>query len=296
MSAALIAARRRLCTAPRLKPGSFFELRSDVVKPGSLGSYLSEYNMTAAERRRLLPGWLGIWKTELGGDISTVHHLYCWEDYDQRDRAREVAEDPVFRDPLRNDSTHRAHSGGTHDTGASRWSTEHAAHHCARMLSHPVRRASLAVATHWMLDHVLPLPSLRDKLRSSSSVVMLEATETLRSCGLAGASGFAPAAHEASTQSHVAWEMRTYQLCLGYSTVPTFLELYSEGLRDKLAADDSGASQLATLLYSDSAVPRADPTPYLGGVRLFPVGPTFLVSCVPSEWHVRFPFSAQAAP
>jgi len=46
--------------------------------------------------------------------------------------------------------------------------------------------------------------------------------------------------------------MRTYQLSLGYSTVPTFLELYSEGLRDKLAADDSGASQLATLLYSDS--------------------------------------------
>ena len=38
---------------------------------------------------------------------------------------------------------------------------------------------------------------------------------------------------------------------LGYATVPRFLELYTDGLRDKLAADDSGASQLATLLYSD---------------------------------------------
>lgn len=33
--------------------------------------------------------------------------------------------------------------------------------------------------------------------------------------------------------------------------MPKFLQLYSAGLKDKLAADDSGASQLATLLYSD---------------------------------------------
>jgi|TARA_B100000524_G_scaffold43217_1_gene20649 hypothetical protein len=50
----------------------------------------------------------------------------------------------------------------------------------------------------------------------------------------------------------VAWELRKYQLQLGYDTVPRFLELYKEGLKDKLAADDSGASELATLLYSDS--------------------------------------------
>ena len=33
--------------------------------------------------------------------------------------------------------------------------------------------------------------------------------------------------------------------------MPKFLQLYSAWLKDKLAADDSGASQLATLLYSD---------------------------------------------
>ena len=49
----------------------------------------------------------------------------------------------------------------------------------------------------------------------------------------------------------MAYELRTYQLQLGYPTVPSFLELYADGLRDKLSADDSGASTLVTLLYSD---------------------------------------------
>ena len=77
---------------------------------------------------------------------------------------------------------------------------------------------------------------------------MLEATDTLRRCGLPGAAGYTPATDSAS---RVAWELRTYQLVLGYSTVPKFLSLYEAGLADKLAADDSGASELATLLYSD---------------------------------------------
>ena len=98
-------------------------------------------------------------------------------------------------------------------------------------------------------DHVLPLPSLRQKLSSSESVIMVEATDALQSCGVPGATGFEP--RETAKGAQVAWELRTYQLVLGYPTVPRFLELYAGGLSDKLAADDSGASQLATLLYSD---------------------------------------------
>ena len=33
--------------------------------------------------------------------------------------------------------------------------------------------------------------------------------------------------------------------------MPRFLDLYTAGLQDKLKADDTGASQLVTLLYSD---------------------------------------------
>ena len=178
---------RFMSTSPA--PG-FFELRTDQVLPGQLDVYLQEQERVATARAAALPGWLGMWKTELGGPIHTVRHLYRWADYDERDQARSCAE-----------------------------------------------------------AQSLPLLSLRQKLAASESVVMVEATAGLQACGLKGAVGFtSPAGTDAAA---VAWELRTYQLQLGYETVPKFLELYTDGLKDKLAADDSGASQLATLLYSD---------------------------------------------
>uniref|UniRef100_A0A7S2GUU0 NIPSNAP domain-containing protein n=1 Tax=Haptolina brevifila TaxID=156173 RepID=A0A7S2GUU0_9EUKA len=84
-----------------------------------------------------------------------------------------------------------------------------------------------------------------------SAAIFVEATECLNAAGLTGASGFVSPPYNASSDK-VAWELRTYQLVLGYSTVPSFLRLYSEGLCDKLAADDTGASTLVTLLYSDN--------------------------------------------
>ena len=201
--------RRLLCSLPKPKPGTFFELRRDQVLPSALNNYLDEHNQTADERRKLLPGWKGIWKTEVGGSVHQVQHLYQWDSYDQRDQARAAAEDhPMWY------MNAEAMRGGGADQ-----------------------------------DNLLPLPSLRQKLSSSESVIMLEATDVLHSCGLPGAAGFEPRLKEHSTG--VAWEMRTYQLELGYHTVPKFLKLYSSGLADKLAADDTGASQLATLMYSD---------------------------------------------
>ena len=69
------------------KPG-FFELRTDQVLPGSLNAYMDEHIATAPERHKLLPGWLLHAKTEIGGSVNQVVHLYHWNDYDQRDRAR----------------------------------------------------------------------------------------------------------------------------------------------------------------------------------------------------------------
>ena len=202
------AARRLFSStaAPSIKRGGFFELRTDQIAPAGLNKYLDDHNATAAERQKLFPGWCGMWKTELGGSVHTVQHLYHWNDYDQRDRARAVAEDH----PWWYDATSRG---------------DQAAH-----------------------DNMLPMPSLRQNITSSEAVVMIEATDALESCGLPGAAGFT------TTEGgpNVAWELRKYQLVLGYTTMPRFLDLYSEGLKDKLAADDSGASQLATLLYSDS--------------------------------------------
>ena len=163
-----------------------------------------------ASGRRILPGWLGIFKTELGGNASTVRHLYRWSDYDERDAARQQASDD------------------------------------AAFFGTVSRVETTAGMT-------LPLPSLREHLSSTHTMVMLEATSCLAACGLPGADGFTPPpkAAPATAAPPVAYELRTYQLQLGYSTVPKFLSLYQEGLADKLQADTSGASTLVTLLYSD---------------------------------------------
>lgn len=207
--ASLGIARRTFTTAPGL-----FELRTDQVDPGSMSAYLEEHEQTARDRQQIFPGWLFMGKTEIGGNVHSVRHLYHWADYDERDHARSRAEDsPLYHG--------------------------HQSKH---------------------MGPALPMPSLRQKLVSSSSVAMVEATACLQSCGLPGAMGFrvhrdrrgSTLVAADNDDTAVAWELRTYQLRLGYDTVPRFLELYGEGLADKLSADDSGASQLATLLYSDS--------------------------------------------
>ena len=216
----IASAPRRLLSSrplPKVGQGGFFELRTDQIFPGQMSAYLGLHNVTASERQKLLPGWLGTWKTEIGGSVHKVHHLYHWPDYDVRDAARMVAEDhPMW---VGNEA---AFGGGGADQ-----------------------------------DTVLPLPALRERLSSSTSVVMLEATAALQSCGLPGAAGFEPPTvdskgAEVKGSKPAAWELRQYQLVLGYPTVPKFLELYTDGLKDKLAADDSGASQLVSLLYSDN--------------------------------------------
>lgn len=80
-----------------------------------------------------------------------------------------------------------------------------------------------------------------------------EATKLLNDCGLPGAREFMAegATSSEATNRGTAWELRTYQLVLGYDAVPQFLKLYGAALPDKLEADTTGKSELVTLLYSD---------------------------------------------
>eukprot|EP00746_Dinoflagellata_sp_MGD_P010262 gnl/MRDRNA2_/MRDRNA2_121125_c0_seq1.p1 gnl/MRDRNA2_/MRDRNA2_121125_c0~~gnl/MRDRNA2_/MRDRNA2_121125_c0_seq1.p1 ORF type:complete len:265 (+),score=42.92 gnl/MRDRNA2_/MRDRNA2_121125_c0_seq1:71-865(+) len=92
--------------------------------------------------------------------------------------------------------------------------------------------------------------SYEPSLVSSASSIFVEATDTLNEAGLQGLSKCILPPLEDGVQS--ALEMRTYQLQLGYTTVPKFLELYGVGLKDKLAADQTGQSTLISLLYSEA--------------------------------------------
>lgn len=183
----------------------------EYIQPAELTAYMEEHQQMSSERRKLFPGWCGSWKTELGGQRTEVYELYHWKSFAERDAARKAA------------------------TDNPQWYLDD-------------KHSDMHVPSSNMTG--VPFPTLRRKLTYGTAHTMLEATECLASAGLKGASGFSVPAASNSTGMPV-WERRSYQLVLGYSTVPKFLDLYSEGLRDKLAVDDSGASTLVTLLYSD---------------------------------------------
>ena len=64
--------------------------------------------------------------------------------------------------------------------------------------------------------------------------------------------GFQLETLESPTSESVIYEMRKYQLKLGYDTVPKFLQLYSQGLPSKLSAEGTDpTTSLCSLLYSE---------------------------------------------
>lgn len=121
-------------TVSSVRHAGFFEWRTDHVQPAALTAYFDEHEQTAGSRTHLFPGWLGLWKTELGGHTGEIHHLYEWKDYDERDAARKAAGD-----------------------------------HALYFLSKEARPNF-----NKERPRSLPLPSLRQKLSSSSAVTMVE--------------------------------------------------------------------------------------------------------------------------
>ena len=65
-------------------------------------------------------------------------------------------------------------------------------------------------------------------------------------------SGFQLETFESSSSDSVIYEMRKYQLKLGYDTVPKFLQLYRQGLPSKLSAEGTDpTTSLCSVLYSE---------------------------------------------
>eukprot|EP00931_Biecheleriopsis_adriatica_P071083 TRINITY_DN44939_c0_g1_i1.p1 TRINITY_DN44939_c0_g1~~TRINITY_DN44939_c0_g1_i1.p1 ORF type:complete len:255 (-),score=30.87 TRINITY_DN44939_c0_g1_i1:103-867(-) len=95
--------------------------------------------------------------------------------------------------------------------------------------------------------HISPCLGPCQVLRSS---IFAEATAALDAAGLE--TGLLDFEAPGSIGGPVAYELRTYELKLGYATVPTFLELYTNGLKDKFEADRSGQSMLVSLIYSEA--------------------------------------------
>ena len=63
----------------------------------------------------------------------------------------------------------------------------------------------------------------------------------------------APHSHGVSSE-RVAWELRTYQLRLGYDAVPQFLELYADGLEVLRPARDYKNRHASILLTLEALV------------------------------------------
>jgi hypothetical protein len=71
--------------------------------------------------------------------------------------------------------------------------------------------------------------------RREQSAAFVEASTLLANCMLPGALGFKPPAKKEGS-GDVAYEMRVYQLKLGYQRVPDFLKLYGGSIAQVLGA------------------------------------------------------------
>lgn len=177
-------------------------MRQYDIAPAGFKTYMEETGKAASVRAELFRSnksrWLSFFSTEIGPNLTRVHHLYYYADFDTRDKVR----------------------------------------------------AAVAADSRWS-DY---LKLVKPHMMNQSSLIYVEATATLDAAGLEGAipkdegSG---AQASCGASGAACYEMRRYQLKLGYPTVPDFLKYYGQGLQDKLRVDQSGASHLVTLLYNE---------------------------------------------
>ena len=94
------------------------------------------------------------------------------------------------------------------------------------------------------------LKTVRPFMQTQQSNIFIEApiVSEFELHGLSAEKFNASASQEGS--SKCIYEFRSYQLKLGYDTVPTFLDHYGNGLSSKLATTDPSTS-LVSLLYSE---------------------------------------------
>lgn len=66
------------------------EMREYDIDPGSFGRFLSYVEETAELRKRVLPV-VGLWKTDIGGQLNSFTHAYHYKDLGERDAVRHEA-------------------------------------------------------------------------------------------------------------------------------------------------------------------------------------------------------------
>lgn len=74
-------------TSPPRQLGGVFELRSYVLKPGSLLEWESHWRRGLSVRKENMEG-VGAWFVQIG-DLNTVHHLWQFADLEKRKIQRE---------------------------------------------------------------------------------------------------------------------------------------------------------------------------------------------------------------
>ena len=141
-----------------------------------------------------MPGFLGFFRTDLGGDVNRVTHVYRYENYDDRDRVRAVM---------------------AHDAA-------------------------------WLQF----LRASKPALRSQHSEIFLEAQQATAAAGL-GLNDMVRRAAQDGARTPGVFELRRYQLELGYKAIPTLVEHIARGLPSKMASDSEKKGELCGMFYSD---------------------------------------------
>ena len=187
------------------------------------------------------------------GRVSSLYHLSLFDDYDARD-AREQQSDLRVPDGVLLEYRRPRRTLPSRDDPSPR-----NIHVVAAASPRPVSD-DRRFGSEYPRDLALPrryedtpegdpvASRIEGALLSTETSVFAEATATLEAAGLPGLAGGIDLSETA------VYELRTYELVLGYATVPKFLELYGPGLVDKLAVDDSGESKLLSLLHSEAGV------------------------------------------
>lgn len=103
-------------------------------------------------------------------------------------------------------------------------------------------RSTLAANKEWQryIDQARPFVAHQE------SMIMLEASDCHAAAGVPPASQFSPPAR---TATPALYEMRTYQLILGYNPVPELRTAFRAGLPSKVSRDKEG--KLVLMCYSD---------------------------------------------
>jgi len=200
-------------------PG-IFEIRTYVIKPEHLTEYLQVCAETASVRRALNPGFLGLWVTEVGNLTNQVTHMYHYADYDARDATRAaMGKDGRWQDFLKATKPHLVSQLSEIFLPATT----------------ALRAAGITVPP---AEHMKAMARASDAAKAALEAACDDASQ-------------AAAEASAAAAAQGVFEIRTYQLELGYNPIPKLVAHMEDGLPSKMASDTAKLGQLVFMGWSD---------------------------------------------